>query len=175
MTSIIKVTRVSEQGAEPVTLTEAKTQCRVTFSDDDTELTAMITRARKFIENYCNISIVLQTIRVLADACGCWELPYGPIVGITSVESPSLNQGSGPKAYTTSTEDWWVDGGLFDAGTYSDARTRVTYTAGNYCPDDLKAAILAQVAWLYEHRGEEEGMGSDEALELAAPFRKLWL
>lgn len=173
-------------GVEPVTLAEAKTHLRVTFTDDDVEIYRMITRARKYIENYCNISIVLQRIQVVANICGCWDLPYGPVVDIETVENRELYNGSGPLVYVPATGDWFIDGDNFDSENtqhistrdrfYPDNRTRITYTAGGYCPDDLKAAILAQLAFMYEKRGDTGESKCDEALELAAPFRVLrWI
>lgn len=172
-------------GIEPVSLAEAKTHLRVTFNDDDVEIYRIITRARKYIENYCSISIVLQRIQVVANICGCWDLPYAPVVEIESVENRELYNGSGPMTYAPTTSDWGLDGNTFEDSGYPqhistrdrfDSRTRVTYTAGGYCPDDLKAAILAQVAFMYEKRGDTTDSKCDEALELAAPYRILrWI
>ena len=174
-------------GIEPVTLAEAKTHLRVTFTDDDVEIYRMITRARKYIENYCNISIVLQRIQVVANICGDWDLPLGPVVTVESVETRELYNGSGPLIYVPSDQEWAIDGGNFLSNDYPrhistrdrfypDNRTRITYTAGDYCPDDLKAAILAQLAFMYEKRGDTGESKCDEALELAAPYRVLrWI
>lgn len=173
---------------EPVTLAEAKTHLRVTFNDDDVEIYRMITRARKYIENYCSISIVRQRIQVVANICGCWDLPLAPVVEVESVETRELYNGSGPLVYVPSDQDWSIDGDNFLSNGYPqhistrdrfypDNRTRVTYIAGmEMCPEDLKAAILAQLAFLYENRGETSDKTSSEALELAAPYRILrWL
>ena len=39
---------------EPITLAEAKSHLRVTFEDDDSYITALITAARQYAENYQN-------------------------------------------------------------------------------------------------------------------------
>lgn len=176
-------------GIEPVGLAEAKTHLRVTFNDDDVEIYRMITRARKYIENYCNISIVTQRIQVVADICGDWQLPYAPVITIESVETLQTYAGSGPRIYQPAPEPWQVEGNSFTGWNFGyditintrqtdfRNRTRVTYTAGtDYCPEDLKAAILAQVAFMYEKRGDTSESKCAEALELAAPYRVLsWI
>lgn len=82
----IDIKRSESSPTEPVTLTQLKAQLYITFTDDDTLLTSLITQARKAIENYCNISIVTQLVILTADLYDEWELPYGPVTGITSVK-----------------------------------------------------------------------------------------
>lgn len=180
---------------EPITLAEAKTHLRVTFTDDDVEIYRMISRARRYMENYCNISIVQQRIQVVANICGCWDLPYGPVIEVESVENRELYNGSGPLVYVPSEQEWSVDAGNFLSNGYPrqistrdrfypDNRTRITYTAGmESCPDDLKAAILAEIAYRYENRGDENRQYVSDipgicpaAQALAAPYRVLrWI
>lgn len=162
---------------EPVSLTEAKTHLRVTFTDDDTEITALIRRARRAIEDYCNISIVGYRIAWLVDMYCPWQLPYGPAIGIEAVETPLAVQGSGPVSYETSEMDWLLDRGNFipeDSNRY-----QITYTAGmgTNVPDTLKQAIVAQVTWLYENRGKSGANGlCDMAKDLANPYKiLLWI
>lgn len=171
---LIDISR-TDIGGEFVTLAEAKIQCRITFTDDDVEVTKFITIARKHIENWCNISIVYQRIVLIADFFVSWELPYPPVIGLESVENAVALTGSAPTTWQTSEINWGIIGNKFDPiGRY---RYRITYTAGNYCPADLKQAILEQIAFLYEHRGEGGTSGiSKEAMILAEPFKRLtWI
>ncbi len=202
--NIIDIRRSESSPTEPCTLAEAKAQCIVTYTDDDALITALITKARKIIENYCNISIVTQSVVMTADLYNEYELPYGPVTGITGVQTRTGNEGSGPASYTTATSGWSTDGtqfisfmpsdgGAFDpsspfrgyfqwgpwASPYGNApgnRYRITYTTGySVVPDDLKQAVLVQVAWLYEHRGEEEISVCEAAKIIAEPYkRQLW-
>lgn len=181
----------TSQAIEPITLAQAKQHLLVTFTDDDVEIYQLIARARKFIENYCSISIVTQQIQVVAEICGEFDLPYGPVISIESVETPSQSSGSGPVVYEASSNSWQFDGGTFGTPWFGDDvrhfstrdrygpyRTRITYTAGmDFVPADLIAAILAQVAWMYENRGNTTTQGASiDALTLAAPYRNmLWL
>ena len=207
--NIIDVARSESSPTEPVTLTEAKAQAIITYTDDDTLLTSYITVARKQIENYCNISIVAQTVVLTADLYNDYELPYGPVTGIQAAETFTGTAGSGPAAYQTATTNWNTDGtqfltfmprgansfnpdvpftGYFQWGEYASPyafdpgyRWRLTYTTGyGTVPDDLKRAILAQVVWLYEHRGDESinvmKTVCTEAKMLSDPYkRQAWL
>ena len=203
--NIIDIKRTESSPTEPCTLAEAKLQAVVTYSDDDTLITALITKARKMIENYCNVSIVAQTVTMIADLYNEWELPYGPVTGIAGVQTRTGTEGSGPGTYATATSGWSTDGiqfvsffpggaGGFNAGDpfrgyfqwgqypspYGQApgnRYKITYTTGySPVPDDLKQAVLVQIVWLYEHRGEEKDEKICEAAQVyAGPYlRKLW-
>lgn len=149
---IIDLKRVTDLGAEPITVDEAKTQLRVTFMDDDIEITALITKARRYVENYCNISIVTQRIQVIASLVDAWELPYGPVITIESVQDNSGVSGSGPVTFNNTTSEWRYTAGLF--GPSYGYQYKIVYTAGMTCPDDLKDAILQVITFLYENRGK---------------------
>lgn len=73
--------------SEPITLAEAKAQCRVDGSDSDTELTAMIAAARAFVEDYTGTKLVEQTVQL---RCRCFrdllDLPIAPLLSVTGIE-----------------------------------------------------------------------------------------
>ena len=72
--------------SEPVTLTEAKTHCRVDGSDSDTELEAMITTAREFVEEFCGAKLGAQTVVLRCSSfCDFIDLPIAPVASITSI------------------------------------------------------------------------------------------
>lgn len=193
----IDIKRSESSPTEPVTLAQLKAQLYITFTDDDTLLTSLITQARKAIENYCNISIVTQTIILTADLYNEWELPYGPVTGITSVKTRSANEGSGPQTYTTTTSGWGYDGDEFitfipaDFGQFNPSipyrglpdypypnRYRIQYNTGMATvPDDLKLAILQEAAYRFENRGDalaDKGV-CEPARILANPYvRQIW-
>lgn len=194
---IIDIKRVESSPAEPVTLAEVKAQLIITFTDDDTKLTQLITQARKAIENYCAISIVAKTITMVADLYVEKELPYGPVTGIQAAQTRSGTQGSGPTQYETATGQWQTEGDEFlsfrpplcgtfdinapytgiDQASYPN-RWRIVYTAGyTTVPDDLKLAIMEEIAFRYEHRGNEPNVVySEQAQALAFPYKRLlWL
>lgn len=210
--NIIDIQRTPLTEVSIVTLTEAKAQLIVTYADDDTLITGLIQKATKAIENFCNISIQPYTCILTADLYNEWELPYGPVTAISSVKTRVAAEGSGPQTYDTATTGWNTDGtqfmtfipggansfnpaapftGYFQWGPFASCnqplynRYRITYTTGYgvNTPEDLKQAILMQVAWLYEHRGEEDANRynwlpgvCEEALVFADKYkRQSWL
>lgn len=180
--SQIDIKRVESSPTEPVTLAQAKAQLIVTSSDDDAKITELITQCRRSVENYAFVSMVAKTITLTADFNGEWELPYGPVNSITSVFKRTTPTGSGPVSYSADPGQWTVDGDEFK--TFSPAysnwasipvananqwmrperypywleyanRYKIIYTAGPYAPEDLVLAILNEIAFRYEQRGDE--------------------
>lgn len=149
---VLKLQRVANIGAVPIALAEGKTKLRVDFTDDDTEITALILQAIRYMENWCNISIVYQRIELIAEIACEMPLPYGPVIGIESVSDNQAFSGSGPVTYATSTDEWFSDGGNFAPGCFT--RRRIVYTAGNFLPVDLKDVCLQVLVFLYENRGK---------------------
>ena len=73
--------RYTAPASEPVTLAEAKVQCRVDTSDDDAYITSLIVAARTYVEDILDISIMGQTWEARYDAFPLWEiiLPRPPM------------------------------------------------------------------------------------------------
>lgn len=77
--------------SEPVTLAEARLQCKVD-SDDTTHdnlLTALITAAREFAEHYTGRALAAQTLEAALDAFPAEDfidLPMPPVSAITTVK-----------------------------------------------------------------------------------------
>lgn len=170
MNQIIDISRTELATEEPVTVTEAREQAIIDHSDDDTLLGLLIKAARRHIEDYCHISIINKRIIVIADWHMEYPLPYGPVIGIESVSTPTGSCGSGPVQYETAETNWQIDQSTFNPR--SCIRYKIQYTAGmETVPDDLKQAILAQVAYLYEHRGDESKGVCEIAMLFAQPFK----
>jgi len=55
------LTIATKPTAEPVTVAQAKTQCRVDTSDDDTYIGTLITAARRYVERVTNRVLITQT------------------------------------------------------------------------------------------------------------------
>jgi uncharacterized phiE125 gp8 family phage protein len=176
MIDILDVSKTEYSVTEPVSLTEVKTHLHVTDSDNDTELTALITRARLCVENYTSCSLVNKRIILIADLGPDWEeLPYGPVTGIESVLTPDTTIGSGIMAWETSIIDWQVTGLSFQKVLHpSYGYTKMQYTVGyQTVPPDLKNAVLAQVYFMYEHKGQDGDAISEQARALANPYVRL--
>lgn len=136
---------------EPVTLEEAKEHLRVDFNEDDNKITRLITQCRRAIENYCCISIVSKQVTCLVDLFTATQLPYGPVVGDIVSFTDQDGNNIDPGAFR-------VDGDLFKRispkiRTWCNAR--LVYNTGYAIVDeDLKLAILCEIAFRYENRGE---------------------
>jgi hypothetical protein len=129
-----------ESTTEPVTLQEAKNWCRVDINDDDAIITALITAARIVCENYANLSFIERTVTAkIHNGLGNITLPFGPVVGdITSITD----------IYDTPLTDYTLQ-------TPYGTDLTVVYDAGYATlPENFKTAILCQIAWMYENRGD---------------------
>ena len=146
----------------PVTLAEAKAQCRVQSDDEDALLEGYIKAATRHIENSLGISIAEQTWRLTLDTFSdAIELPRGRVTEVTGVEyvdTDGLTQTLSTDIYTTDLAghpQWLV---LSPGASWPDLddavnAVNVTYTAGmETVPDDLKHAILLLIGHWYAQR-----------------------
>lgn len=136
----------------PVTVAEAKAFCRAenSTSAQDSLFALWIRAARAKIEAYTGLSLIPRNIVVeLKNPQGNMELPFGPVTSTpVFVDAQGVTQ-----AITTQGLDFPYVPQPFD---YS----KVTYTAGyaeGECPDELKIAILMQVCYYWENRGDQMG------------------
>lgn len=134
----------------PVTVAEAKAFCRAensTAAQDD--LFALWLRAaRKKIEDYTGLSLIPRNIvAILSNPQGNIELPFGPVTSTpTFVDTENVTQ-----EITTRGLDFPY---VPEPFTYS----KVSYTAGyadGEVPEELKQAILMQVCFWWENRGDQ--------------------
>ncbi len=155
---------------EPVTLTEAKTHLRVIGTSEDTLITALITAARQYAENYtgrvfCTSTWVWKFREFPAKAPWILEIPLAPVQSISSVgyldgdgESQSLTvdvdfhlaNNRGPDYLYLAAEKTWPT-------TYPiDNAVTITFVAGHgvaaAVPAPIKAAILLLIGHWYANR-----------------------
>jgi uncharacterized phiE125 gp8 family phage protein len=161
--------RQAESITEPVTLAEVKAWLIIDTvnTDDDALLTRLITEVRQAIEKKTKLSLVARTIIVTADLTREFKLPHGPVRQISEVLFRTGTAGDGSADYETLTvTDYTTDGEDFKLiNTGRCGRHKITYVAGygvdedldydNPVPDDLMLAIRSEIAYRYEHRGDE--------------------
>lgn len=82
---------ITGPASEPVSLDEAKAQCRVSGTDEDSYLTALIAVAREKVEIDSERALISQTRRMWLDefpTCGYQivDIPLKPLTALTSVQ-----------------------------------------------------------------------------------------
>ena len=151
--------RIQVSTNQPVNFLDAKAHCRIDFDSDDPSLQMMINAAAREIEDFAQVALLTQTIRVIIfrPRLGAYGvgLPVGPVLNDVTP--------------TVTIDGTAFTGFDFDAGDrpfvrwlapYHDLipeRMVIEYQAGfgddySAIPADLYQAILDQTAMLYEQR-----------------------
>lgn len=144
--TILSVKRAFSTPTEPVTLSEVKTHLNITFTDYDSYLTAMITQVRELAEQMTGLAIVTQTVTAaVRNELGGVHLPYGPVVSVTSCVDINGD--------AVDYETFGVD--HLQVSTLSDYLKFVYVSGFTTVPSGLKRAILEEVAYQWNHRGDE--------------------
>jgi len=156
----------------PVTLDEAKTQCRILSSDSthDTRLIAAIEEATASVETFTGARFATQTVRLDLD-----EFPAGyysridlgvyPVSAITSIAYDDVDNAE--QTLVANTDYWTYLGGMYPfvqavsswpATMYAKpGSVRITMTAGSDECDvaqDIRHAILMRVKEYFDNAGE---------------------
>ncbi len=133
---------------------------------DDTELSALITRAREYAEENTRRALASQTLEYALDQFpneGCFDLPRCPLTSVTSIKTYSS---SGAETTLTVTTQYLVDtdstpgrivlpyGGTWPMGAdYPLNPIRIRYVAGyTTLPEKLKQILLFHVGLMYRYR-----------------------
>lgn len=172
---------------EPISLDEAKNHLKVDSADDNALITALITTARQFVENYTHRILMTTIIEKIYDIPSqSFSLPSPPLQEVTKIE---VVNDAGEK-----TE---VDSSIYDYDSSVDVPGRVQLKQGCTWPDHrgfasfivtfiagygdapanvpemLRQAILQVLAHYYEKRQSEEIPAG--IYTLLAPFKVYWL
>jgi uncharacterized phiE125 gp8 family phage protein len=167
--AVIDVQRVD--GSEYITLTEVKTHLKVDFTDDDTYITMLITAARQVIEKYTGLALVPTTVTaILQNQVAPMELPVTPYVSGLAITD------NNNEAATIASDNYTLTGTSLVQLTSN--LITVTYSAGytiSTLPTALKLAVLHEITWLYENRGDAEKI-SPSAKTFASQYKRgTWL
>jgi len=172
--ALVNLTRPTDT---PVSLDEAKEQCRIVSSDTnhDTLLLRLIDEATRSIETLTGARLASQSMRLSLDEfpCGYYsriELGVYPVNSITSVK---YDDADGVETTLVEDTDYWVNlEGMYpyiQAVTYwpatqyaKPASVRIVMSVGYYigspvtaaCPDDLRHAVLMRVKEYFDNSGE---------------------
>lgn len=154
--------------SEPLTTTEAKAHLRVTISDDNTLIDALVVAAREYVEDVCSVAIFTQTWQLWLDGWpqgNALRLPRPPLQTVSSVKYYD----AADTEYTLASTEYMVDATswparlvLRDAASWPGVTLRpvngvlVTFVAGwsttAAIPQALKQAMLLLLGHWYENR-----------------------
>ncbi len=138
----------------PITVDEAKAFCRVQNSNaqQDVQFALWVLAARAKVEAYTGLSLIPRNIVAVIQAPqGMYELPFGPVTSIPTFED---EQGSAQSVT--------LIGLGYPVIKNPIAYTKATYDAGfgdGEVPELLKQAILMQVCYYWENRGDQDVSG----------------
>lgn len=173
----IDIQVTSDLASEPVTATEAKLHLKIDYTDEDDLITSLIKVARQQLEKWSGLSFGAKTIKLfMASHKLSIPLPYGYIDTVTSVKASRFESG---ETTLTSGDHYLLVGNTHKTLTmyahYNNLEITYTTQALNASfSESVKAAIKAQVAFLYNNRGDEEINKLDNvALMILGPHRKI--
>lgn len=159
--------------AEPVSLQEAKLQCKIItdITDvaefaEDSLIQAWIATARAVAEHYTGRALATQTLEMAFPAFpgDCFDLDMPPVQSVTSIKYTDLNgveQTVSPSLYLVSSYGTARRVALTYGSEWPSTRdepeaVRVRYVTGySPAPAAVNAAIKLMVGWFNEHRGSE--------------------
>lgn len=170
MSEPIRIQLVTKPTELPVDIEAAKSHVRLDSDEDQNLLQGMIATATKLAENYLRRAIMTQTWKQYFDAwpaCGV-ELAKAPLQSVTHIKTYDDSD----VATTFAASNYQVDAisqpgriALRSSGSVpTPTRTlngiEIQFVCGynsdpNEIPADIKSGVLDLVAWLYEHRGDE--------------------
>lgn len=144
---VIDVTREKTDATPtgwPVTLEQVKLYLKMDgITDDDMVIEQMVDEGIDWIENFCSISILPQTVTAYLEIKNRIELPFGPVVSVDSINDSA----------TIDLSCLFPSTGFVNLSGYG--RYTVVYTAGyDVMPPALIGALLGYVSYAYEHRGD---------------------
>lgn len=164
------LTVYTQPAVEPVSLAEAKVQCRVDTTDEDSYISSLITMSRQYIEQILDVALVNQTLEARYDSFPMWEiiLPRAP-VGSGTVTVIYRDEAGNDQTITSATPSFTVDyrvtpgriyplyNGVWPAVRGDENSVTVRWqagygAAGSDVPMLFRQLCLLQVAHLFENR-----------------------
>lgn len=140
--------------AEPITLVQARKQCLVTDGSKDDLLKRLISSERAFVEKYCGIKVMTQTLTIKCDYFTDFvRVPAAPVQSVTLisyVDTYGVAQVLDPTVYELRADGMdasiALNFGMSWPSTQRGSRIVVTLVAGFAVPEaDLVSAILLRI------------------------------
>lgn len=155
------------KGVELDLLVKVKEWLKIEVTDEDTLLTTLITTGRQLCEGFTGLNFITKdVVAILNNSCGNIYLPYSPVTSAVVLKDADDNVITSPTVRGLTSK--WI---AYPISDYIKAE----YTAGySALPSHLETALLTAIAYLYEHRGDEEtGKLSPMAMDLLTPYRAI--
>lgn len=158
--------RTVPPATEPVTLEQAKAQCRVTSDAENLLIAALVSAAVSHLDGWSGIlgrCLVSQTWRQDYSGFGGMRLPFQNVASavVAYTDGNGVNQTLAGSNYhivngVGGTQIVLADGGSFPGTASKPDAVRVTFVTGygdaDAVPAGLKAAILLHIGHLFENR-----------------------
>tara|TARA_R100001463_G_scaffold66499_5_gene120058 strand:+ start:1470 stop:1997 length:528 start_codon:yes stop_codon:yes gene_type:complete len=148
----------STTGSEILTTQNVKDYVRIDTTADDNLITAMISQARIWCENYITRDIVAKNRTYYLDSTnGIFDLPFGPISSISEITIDGTA--------TTSYEILGLDNETIELDQGPAERVKITYVTQGLNDALVKQAMLQLISTYYDNRadfieGNSRGIGN---------------
>ena len=137
----------STTGLELLTTQEVKDYVRIDTSSDDAIISAMITQARIWCENYISKDIVAKNrTYYLSHTNGVYDLPFGPVASISEI----IIDGTA----TTDYEILGLDNETIELDSSSAENVKSTYITTGINDALIKQAMLQLISTYYDNRSD---------------------
>lgn len=156
------------QTLEPVTIADARAFLSLNMTDtaEDALLDMLISGARAEAETYLRRRIAQQEVRLVYSARPMIELPDVPVF----IQQVILRRGANAQDITTGSK--LVDDSTLQVPLASrDGSVEVVYVCQEYCPPQVKNALLMMVRNAYTDRSADPM--TDDVKRILAPHRRL--
>lgn len=172
---------ITGPAAEPITLAEARLQCRINHTLEDASLASYILSARQYLEAITGRAFLTQTLDLTIDdfPVGAIDLPRGPVVSITSIGYlDTAGDSQVIASYILDGQSWPPRLAPAYGATWPQTRgtagcVTIRFVAGeSQAPAPIRQAMLLAVSHWNEHR---EAPTDNPAIHaLIAPYRMNW-
>ncbi|MFS0736937.1 head-tail connector protein [Sphingomonas sp. 1P06PA] len=174
------ITLITPPTDTPISVEEAREQCRIDGTGEDAFLEQAINAATHWIETYTGQRLVTQTVSFTTDTTEqLWRLPVSPIQNVTGIEYIDTAGTTGtvdPDSYVVRKTGMYPSIVLASNATWPNRQygSQITVTAvvgfGDPAdvPDDIRLAVKILVSAIYDNRGaipDDAGRTLDWLLE----------
>lgn len=145
---------------EPVSLAQAKAQCRVIGTDEDDALDLYIASARAHAEAYCSAAFAERTLVTHCDSfTDMARLPFAPVNSVTSIEY--IDVAGAAQTLSATIYELRADGldaaivlkpGAAWPAVKPGSRITLTASVGTVPPDEVLHAMLLFIADSFDRR-----------------------